>query len=444
MRRSDDMPLDPFETEELAAIEATLEGREVDPRHAELAELTVLLASDQRAPSAQFARELDALVERRFRGAGPESSRPGPRVAPSRLGGSRLGGSRLRSSAPRRAWLRHPAFAAGLTAVLAAVVFVFAVHGGGPEPGLGASATVQHGPASPPPKEVFRVPVSPARPGAPRRVPAPAAGPPAQSVSRAAGQSAGGAAGGPAHLLPLPSASPAGSRQIDSAQLALKTEGRHIDAVTQEILNIVDREHGIVNRSQVTEGRRAGDRYAVFNLGIPDASMQATIDQLSRLRFATVTSRTDSSRNVSNDYQADQRRLADARSLRATLLRELTDAKTIGQADNLQTRIHDVESSISRRQARLRSLQHRISYGALEVQVTQGRSGVTPAKHGGSGSGLTLRRAVHDAVRVLTVAAAVILIGLAAAVPVGLLALLLAWVGFRVRRGRRERALDAA
>ena len=62
MRRSEDMPLDPFAAAELEAIEAALAGREVDPEHAELAELSVLLATDHQYPDAPFTRELDARV----------------------------------------------------------------------------------------------------------------------------------------------------------------------------------------------------------------------------------------------------------------------------------------------------------------------------------------------------------------------------------------------
>ena len=57
MRRSEDMPLDPFAAAELEAIEAALAGREVDPEHAELAELSVLLATDHQYPDAPFTRD---------------------------------------------------------------------------------------------------------------------------------------------------------------------------------------------------------------------------------------------------------------------------------------------------------------------------------------------------------------------------------------------------
>ena len=105
MRRSDDMPLDPFEMAELEAIEAAIAGREVDPEHAELAELSVLLATDQQYPSEAFTRELDARVARRFREP---------------------------SAQPRsRSWIWRPAIGAGLTAALAAIV-VLAIHSATP------------------------------------------------------------------------------------------------------------------------------------------------------------------------------------------------------------------------------------------------------------------------------------------------------------------------
>jgi hypothetical protein len=61
------------------------------------------------------------------------------------------------------------------------------------------------------------------------------------------------------------------------------------------------------------------------------------------------------------------------------------------------------------------------------------------ASHGG---GFTLRRALHDAARVLVVVAGVALIALAVLVPLGLLVALVGWVGLVVRRRRREATLD--
>ena len=72
MRRADDDLIDPEVAAELDAIDATLAGEPVDPRHAELAELALLLAAEKPEVRPEFARSMDQLVQRRFtRPAGP-------------------------------------------------------------------------------------------------------------------------------------------------------------------------------------------------------------------------------------------------------------------------------------------------------------------------------------------------------------------------------------
>jgi hypothetical protein len=71
---------------------------------------------------------------------------------------------------------------------------------------------------------------------------------------------------------------------------------------------------------------------------------------------------------------------------------------------------------------------------------------VVPSRHHAStgSGGLTLGHAVHDAGKVLVVAASVMLIGVAALVPVGLLVALVTWIAMWFRRRQRDQALDAA
>src|ERR1700722_11702902 len=245
------MPLDPFAAAELEAIEAALAGREVDPEHAELAELSVLLATDQQYPDEAFTRELDARVARRFREP---------------------------SAQPRsKSWIWRPAIGAGLTAALAAIV-VLAVHSGTP--------TVLNGPATAP---RFRL----AKPLTTQQLSHSNAGAVSNSpVSNSAASSAksGVASGGGGVLTPAPV--PNGRRQIKSAQVTLRTSGSRIDAVAQEVFNVASRENGIVKSSQVAQGRQAGGGFAAFNLGIPTSNLRDALDQLSRLQYADVVSRT--------------------------------------------------------------------------------------------------------------------------------------------------------
>ncbi len=152
-------------------------------------------------------------------------------------------------------------------------------------------------------------------------------------------------------------------------------------------------------------------------------------------------SRTDASQDITDQYGAAQRALADARALRTSLLKQLAGATTTEQIDSLNAQIHDAEASISSDQATLNRLNHEVGFSQLSVQV-QARSTPAPVSHGDGGFGIG--QAAHDAGRVLTVAAGVALIALAALTPVALVAALFWWVGTAVRRRRRDQALDSA
>ncbi|MBV9363949.1 MAG: DUF4349 domain-containing protein, partial [Solirubrobacterales bacterium] len=149
----------------------------------------------------------------------------------------------------------------------------------------------------------------------------------------------------------------------------------------------------------------------------------------------------DSSQDITDQYGAAQRSLADARALRTSLLKQLAGATTTEQVDSLNAQIHDAEASISSDQATLNRLNHQVGFSQLSVEINA-RSAPAPVSHGNGGFGIG--QAAHDAGRVLTVAAGIALIGIAALLPVALVAGLAWWVGSTVRRRRREQALDAA
>src|SRR5947209_3773494 len=106
MRRPDDMPIDPEMAAYLDAIDATLAGEPVDPRHAEIAELALLLADERPRPRPQFAASLDARAARRFAPA-PSASGPAP--------------------AARRAWWVAGGWSVAATCVAGLVVAVLAI-----------------------------------------------------------------------------------------------------------------------------------------------------------------------------------------------------------------------------------------------------------------------------------------------------------------------------
>jgi hypothetical protein len=231
---------------------------------------------------------------------------------------------------------------------------------------------------------------------------------------------------------------PANGRKIvQSAQLQLTAAPARIEDVAQQVFDVVGREKGVVKNSTVTAG--AGG-YAQFQLSIPSGNLGATMTALSNLRHAHVASRTDTTQDVNNAYVSATRQLADDRALRTSLLRQLGKAVTQAQIDSLNARIHDAEHAIARDEAAIRSLNNKISYSQVSVDVN---GYVGPVAHSHS-SGFTIGKAAHDAGRVLTVAAGVALISLAVLVPLALVGGLAAWIAATVRRRRREQALDVA
>lgn len=231
-----------------------------------------------------------------------------------------------------------------------------------------------------------------------------------------------------------------GRRQVQSAQLALTTPARRLDTVAQEAFGVIGQENGIVEHSRVNATAAGGD--AELSLSVPNANLQATMTRLSTLRYAAVASRNDSSDDVNNRYLSETRRLADARALRTSLLRQLAAATTQQEVNSLKARVHDVAASISSDEATLAALNHRVAFSRLQLTINAG-SFAAPGPPADSG-GFTLHTALHDAVRVLTVGAGVALIALAVLVPLGLLLALGLWVVHAVRRRGREQALDAA
>jgi Flp pilus assembly protein TadB len=127
--------------------------------------------------------------------------------------------------------------------------------------------------------------------------------------------------------------------------------------------------------------------------------------------------------------------------VRTTLLRKLALATTTTAIDSLHQQIRDANASIASDLATLRGIERQVATSDIELTITT----VTPPARGhriSSGGGFTLDRAVHDAGRVLVVAAGVALIALAVLVPAGLVVALCLWLAHHVRRHRRERTLD--
>lgn len=409
MRRFDPDPMDSDVLAELDAIDATLAGEPVDPAYAELAELALLLVDTAPRPDAGFASELDARVARRFEPLAGDAGSGGTRVP-------RLLRSRRRRL-PR--WAAGPAIAL-VAAVAVAVVIV--ANGGFATGGknLGAKDSVSLGTARS--LGAFT--------------------PSTSAASGAAGQPTNNNGAVYSEQLPPVAHMPStGSKQTQSASISLSTPNQHVGEVAQEVFDVVSAEHGSVQSSQITAATVAnGGGYASFTLSIPAASLQAAMTQLSRLHYASVSSRTDGTQNVTSSYSADQRQLKQAQALRTSLLEQLQAATSETAIDSIEAQLKTANAQITKAQNALAALDHRIAYSTVSVQINDGGLPIAVTAHH-TNSGLTLGRAGHDALRVLVVAAGVALIALAVLVPLSVLLGLLSWLGFALRRRQRERAL---
>ena len=419
----DQDPIDPEIAATLDAIDATLAGEPVDGRYAEIAEIALLLASDRPEIPPAFAQSLDGKVERRFAPLGAPQKR--------------------RKRNWSRAWQAVGAVAATGVAVVAAVAFVGS--GGGSSGASSSSAS----------ESVTSAASSAASSPPASSVPAPAQRT-AKSLSSAgaAASSYGSVASGTASTPSATSSTPSGSvapaapqelqpptsgrKVVQGAQLNLTAAANRIEAVAQEIYSVVGQANGIVENSNVTQGGPGGN--ANFQLSLPSGTLAQTLTLLSSLTYAQVVSRTDSSQDITDQYGAATRALADARALRTSLLKQLANAVTTEQVDSLTAQIHDAEASISSDQATVNRLNHKVNYSEVYVSL-QAKPVPAPATH--HSGGFTIGKAAHDAGRVLTVVAGVALIALAALTPVALVIALVWWVGAALRRRRREQALDS-
>jgi hypothetical protein len=395
MRLLDDAPMDPDVAAALDAIDSTLAGEPVDPKYAELAELALLLADERPDVDPVFAHNLDDSVSGRFRGAVREAE-----------GSPRLSG-----------WLAGGAAATLAACVAAVFAFVFVSSANHADSSSSTSSAAASGPVATPPS----------------------AGASGASSSAAASQAIAPAATPSATRTPQPQAN--GRKTIQSAQLNLSTSSSRVDDVAQEAFDVVGQENGIVKRSSVTQ-TGASDGSAFMQLSVPSSALAQTMTKLSQLTYARVSSRTDNSQDVNNQYVQAKRRLADARALRTSLLKQLANAVTTEQVDSLKAQLRDVERSISSGESALSALNHRIAFSNISLTISAGAQPPVVSTH--HSSGFTLRRAAHDAGRVLVVVAGVMLIALAVLLPVAALAALAWWVGGMVTHRRRERALDLA
>jgi hypothetical protein len=235
-----------------------------------------------------------------------------------------------------------------------------------------------------------------------------------------------------------PAPLPDGRKIVQSSVLELGTPAKRIDAVAQQVFEVVHSFNVIVESSNVSSTGGPGAS-AQFQLRVPSISLSQALSALSSLRYANVISRTDETQDVNSPYLSAERGITDGKAALVKLRAELAAATTETEIASLRGRITAEKATIAGAQSALGSLNRRVEYSNVDLTVQASTGG---SSSGGGGFGLG--KAGHDALRVLEVTAGVALIALAALVPLALLVALAWWLALTVRRRRRERALDLA
>ena len=424
--REREEPLDPRAERELDAVDRALAGREVEADLADWEELTALLSEERPEPSPEWAERLDRRAQARFPGEGEDDS---------------LRGLAARLSEVRPMRVLAPAGALA-TAAVVAVVAVSTLGGTDEssqslEPAPGGAEALSSGPEAGSSSEAAAEDL-PGLQTADGDSAALESG--SREVLRQEGFRAtlrnfsGEALRQQGYSLSLRNSKIApgtDKRQIErDVSLSLSTKPDEVRDVSDEVISITRSLDGIVASSQVSEAGRNSS--ATLQLTIPTRNLDTAIDRLTEL--ANVESLDESTLDITKPYVSAQDRLRDAEAKRRSLLEALENATTDAEATALELQIDDARREISRAESRFENIARRSRLSDLSVTVV----GDPDAKDDRS-----LGDWLDDAVDVLRTVAGILLITAAIVVPLGIL-IAIAWFAIsRLRRGRRERALDS-
>jgi hypothetical protein len=222
-----------------------------------------------------------------------------------------------------------------------------------------------------------------------------------------------------------------------SAYIVLGTQPDEVSAASAKVYEAVHAANGVVLHSSVQSGSK-GATGASFDLLIPSAKLNDTLATFSSI--AEVRQRHDATNDITAPTVSAAEELADSNATIDSLLKQLGDAETEAERESVEARLREERRRHATIRASLDHLHQRASMSEVTLRiVTDHGAGVTPPSQ--DNGGWDVGDALHDAGHVLTIAAGVLLIGLAVLAPFALIGLLI-WVGNRIRvRRLRERTL---
>lgn len=385
--------LSPEVERDLDAMDAAVAGHARSGGDALLAELAVLVAEARPAAGSDRLGRLDARAARAF-------------TAPPR-----------RLLEPLRGRLLAPVAGLAACAVLALSIGVATLRGGSDGRAMLAPSSDGGGEAGGVNEAAPGAATSQSRDAASSAMPDLA---PAVGIAPPSGPAAGD-----------PGSDRRSDRKVErSAAMTLTARPADIDAVAARAGRVAVTLGGFVAAASVASGDGG-----TLDLRVPSARLDDAVARLSRL--ARVRSLERSSLDITAQAVSARSRLTDARTERRSLLRQLALATTLAQTTRIRDRLASVSGQLERARAQVRRVGNRAAFADVSVSVVPQRREV-------AGGGWTPRDALRDALRVLEVAAGIALVAFAVALPLVLLGAPAWLAGRRLRRLRRERALDAA
>jgi Domain of unknown function (DUF4349) len=230
----------------------------------------------------------------------------------------------------------------------------------------------------------------------------------------------------------------AGGRDVErSSYIVLGTKPGEVAGAAAKVYEAVHAAGGFVLNSSVQSGS-TGATGATFELSIPTAKLDDALGAISAI--AEVRERHDATNDITAPTVSTGEELADSNAAIEGLLKQLGEVETEAEQESVEARLREERRHHAAIRASLDHLHQRASMSEVSVRiVTKDGAGVTPPSKDKGDWGVG--DALHDAGHILTIAAGVVLVGLAILAPFALLALIF-WAGnsFRVRR-LRERTL---
>jgi hypothetical protein len=362
-------------------------------RSSDYGDMAAALAPLRPSPSPAFAAELDERMAAGFPARSPAGASPFAALA-----------ARLRGLSPQR--LLFAAGGAALASIAIATVVVASLDPSQKGPvAIESHATRRHPPVQFS-KEMHPLSSQPNASGA------------AAQESATTG------------IIPF---SHATDRDIErSAEIGLLAEPADVADDSAQVFDAVHNANGIVLHSTTTRGRHAG---ADFDLLIPSAKLGDAMAAFSAID--EVRTRHEATDDITAPTVASTERLQSSQAKIDGLLAQLSSAETESEREAVEIELGRERRHAAGLRSHLDSLHQRSGFSRVSLRIETSAAG-TPSSGGNWGAG----DALGDASHILSIAAGVTLVGLAALAPLALIGLL-AWLGHRAwLRARREQALS--